>query len=94
MGSRFSADDVVLCLSEKIGDKSLESLMKLGLSDRFQNEFAEWQRRREEIKQRFQEVRTERQNEMHTMLERNLEDAKVRLREGEAMITEVIKTFS
>jgi hypothetical protein len=68
--------------------------MKLGFSDRLSNEFATWERRRQEMMQRFQVTRAERQQEMHTTLERKIEDAKVRLREGEAMITEVIKTFS
>ena len=81
----------MLCLSEKIDDESLEILMKVGLRDRFPNEFAAWERRREEIKQRFLGSRTERQKEMHTNLERNFEDIKVRLRE--AVIIEVLEAF-
>jgi hypothetical protein len=81
----------VLCLSEKIDDKSLETLMKLSLIDRFPKEFATWERRRGEIIQRFQGIRTERQNEMYIMLERNLEDINVELRE--AVIIEVLKAF-
>ncbi len=91
MESCFSGDDVVLCLSENIDDKSLEGLMKLGLINRFPKEFATWERHKEEIMQRFQRVRTERQNEMHTILEHNLEDIKVKLRE--AVIIEVLKAF-
>jgi hypothetical protein len=91
MESRFSGDDVVLCLSEKIDDKSLETLMKLGLIDRFPKDFATWERRKGEIIQHFQGIRTERQNEMHVMLERNLEDINVGLRE--AVIIEVLKAF-
>jgi hypothetical protein len=91
MESRFSGDDVVLCLSEKIDDKSLKTLMNLGLIDRFPKEFATWERHRGEITQRFQGIRTERQNEMHIMLERNLEDINVELRE--AVIIEVLKAF-
>ena len=91
MGSRFSGDDVVLCLSEKMDDKSLETLMKLGLINRFPKEFAMWERRRGEIMQRFRGIRTDRQNEMHTMLERDLEDIKVKLRK--AVIIEVLKAF-
>ena len=41
--------------------------------------------------QRFQGTRTERQKEMHTMLERNLEDIKVKLQEG--VVVEVLKAF-
>jgi hypothetical protein len=87
----FSGDDIVLCFSEKIDDKSLETLMKLGPSDRFPKEFATWERHRKEIMQRFQGTRTERQKEMHTMLERNLEDIKVKLQEG--VVVEVLKAF-
>ena len=91
MEPRFSGDDIVLCLSEKIDDKSLETLMKLGLNDRFPKEFATWERLREQTIQRFQGIRTERQNEMHIKLERNLEDINVELRE--AVIIEVLKAF-
>ena len=91
MESHFSGDDVVLCISEKIDDKSLETLMELGLIDRFPKEFATWERRRAEIIQHFRGIRTERQNEMHIMLERNLEDINVELRE--AVIIEVLKAF-
>jgi hypothetical protein len=65
--------------------------MKLSLIDRFPKEFATWERRRGEIIQRFQGIRTERQNEMYIMLERNLEDINVELRE--AVIIEVLKAF-
>ena len=81
----------MLCLSEKIDDKSLETLMKLALIDRFPNEFATWEKRRGEVIQRFQGIRTERQNEVYIMLERNLEDINVGLRE--AVIIEVLKSF-
>jgi hypothetical protein len=91
MESRFSGNDVVLCLSEKIDDKSLETLMNLALIDRFPKDFAMWETCRGEIIQRFQGIRTERQNEMHIMLERNLEDINVELRE--AVIIEVLKAF-
>lgn len=86
-----SGDDVVLCLSEEIDDKSLETLMKLGLRDRFPNEFTTWERCTKEIKRHFQETRTDRQKEMYAMLERNLDDIKVKLRE--AVINEVLNAF-
>jgi len=91
MGSPFSEDGVVLCLSEKIDDTSLETLMKLGLVDRFPKEYATWERHREHIIHRFRDIRTERRNEMHTILEHDLEDVKVKLRE--AVIIEVLKAF-
>jgi hypothetical protein len=81
-------DDAVLYLSEKIDDESLETLMKLGPSDRFPNEFATWRKRREEMTQRLQATRTERQEAMHTTFGRNFENE---LRE--AVIIEVLKAF-
>ena len=81
----------MLCLSEKIDDKSLEVLMKLGLNDRFPKEFATWERLREQTIQRFQGIRTERQNEMHIKLERDLEDINAEL--WEAVVIEVLKAF-
>ena len=81
----------MLCLSEKIDNKSLETLMKLGLSDRFPNEFATWERRREEMAQLSRETFVERQKEMLTKLEQDFEDIKIRLRE--AVIIEVLKAF-
>jgi hypothetical protein len=91
MELRFSEHDVVLYLSDKIDDASLESLMKIGLRDRFPKEFVTWERSRREVIQRFQGIRTERQNEMHIKLERNLENLNVKIRE--AVITEVLKAF-
>jgi hypothetical protein len=90
-GSYYSGDDVVLCLSEKINDNSLKMLMKLGLRDRFPNEFSTWERRRKEITQHFQGTLTERERQMRTTLEQNSEDTKVKLRE--AVIIEVLKAF-
>ena len=81
----------MLCLSEKIDDNSLETLMKLGLRDRFPNEFATWERRRVVITQRFRGALTEREKEMRITLEQNSEDTKVKLRE--AVIIEVLKAF-
>ena len=91
MELRFSRSDDVLCISEKIDDESLDSLMKLGLSDRFPKEFAMWERCRGEIVQHFQGVRTERQKEVHIKLERDLENINVELQE--AVIVEVLKAF-
>ena len=81
----------MLCLSEEIDDKSLETLMGLGLSNRFSNEFATWERRRRETMQRFQGTCIERQEDMRAVLERNRENIKVKLRE--AVIVEVLKAF-
>ena len=81
----------MLCLSEEVDDESLETLMKLGLSDRFPNEFARWERRREEIAQHFRETCSKQQKEMLTKLVQIFENIKVRLRQ--AVVVEVLKAF-
>jgi hypothetical protein len=91
MELRFSEDGCALCLSEKIDDKSLETLMKLGFSDRYPNEFATWERGRMEIMRRFREICTQEQKDMHTTLEGDLGGIKVGLRE--AVTIEVLEAF-
>lgn len=80
----------MLCLSEKINDESLETLMTLGPSDWVPKEFATWKRRRTGIMQRFERTRTERQREIHTILERNREEFINKYRLREAVIMEVL----
>jgi len=91
MGSSYSVDDAVLCLSEEIDDKSLESLMELGLKTKFLNEYADWKKGRKEILQRIQGTLAKRQAEMNVKLEQDFEDIRVKLRE--AVIFEVLKEF-
>ena len=65
--------------------------MGLGLSNRFSNEFATWERRRRETMKRFQGTCSERQEDMRAILDRNRENIKSKLRE--AVIIEVLKAF-
>jgi len=88
---RFSGDDVVICLSDKIGDTSLEALIKVALKKRFPNECMAWERRRREVRQGFLGTVTERQDEMHVKLEQSFEDIRVKLQE--AVVAEVLKEF-
>jgi len=88
---RFSGDDVVICLSEKIDDKSLEALIELGLRTRFPKECTAWERRRKEVIQGFRGAIAERQDEMHTKLEQSFAD--IRLKLQEAVVAEVLKAF-
>ena len=88
---RLSGDDVVICLSEKIEDKPLGALIKLGLRTRFPNECTAWERRREEVIQGFRGTITERQAEMHVKVDQSFEDIRVKLQE--AVVTEVLKAF-
>ena len=87
----FSGDDVVICLSDKIEDKSLEALMNIVLRKRLPDECTAWERRRKEVIQGFRGTITERQAEMRVKLEQNFEDIRVKLQE--AVIADVLKTF-
>jgi len=88
---RFSGDDVVICLSDKIEDTSLEALIKLGLRTRFPDECTAWERRRKEVKQGFVGTVTERQDEVHFKLEQSFKDIRVKL-QG-AVVADVLKAF-
>jgi len=81
----------VICLSDKIEDKSLEALIKLGLRTRFPDECTAWERRRKEVMQGFRETTTERQAEMPVKLEQSFKDIRVKLEE--AVVAEVLKVF-
>ena len=88
---RFSGDDVVICLSDKIEDTSLEALIKLGLRTRFPDEWTAWEKRKKEVRKGFLGTVTERQNEMHVKLEQSFEDIKVKLQR--AVVAEILKEF-
>ena len=88
---RFSEEDVALCLSEKLEDKSLETLIELALDTRFSNECAAWKERRKDIMQGFQETLAERQGAMYAKIERDFEDIRVKIQE--AVIVEVLEAF-
>jgi hypothetical protein len=81
----------VICLSEKIEDKPLEALMKIGLRARFSNECKAWERRRKEVMQGFRGTITEKQAEMHVKLEQSFEDIRIKLQD--AVVAEVLKAF-
>ena len=81
----------MICLSEKIDDKPLEALMKIGLRTRFSHECTAWERRRKEVMQGFRGTFTERQAEMHVKLEQSFEDIRAKLQE--AVVAEVLKAF-
>jgi hypothetical protein len=89
-GLRFSGDDVVICLSEKIEDKPLEDLITLGLKTRFPNECTAWERRRKEAMEGFRGTITGRQADMYVKLEQDFEDIRVKLQE--AVVAEVKET--
>ena len=88
---RFSGNDDVICLSDKIEDQLLEALMRLVLRTGFPDECTAWERRRKEVMQGFRGTITERQAEMHVKLEQSFEDIRVKLQE--AVVAEVLKAF-
>ena len=86
-----SEDDVVLCLSETLDDKAVKTLMRLGLSARFPEEYEAWEKRRTEIEKRFQKILAERQEETHATLEKDSRDIEAKARDG--VTVEILKAF-
>ncbi|KAI9443992.1 hypothetical protein H4582DRAFT_2095349 [Lactarius indigo] len=84
-------DDAVLCLSETLEDKAVKTLMRLGLSTRFPEEYEAWERRRVEIEKRFQKILSRRQAEVHANLEQNSGDIRAKVRES--VIGEILRAF-
>jgi hypothetical protein len=91
MKLRFSEDDVAWCLSETLDDDSLETFMILGPGTRFTREYDAWKRKRREIAQRFKSILSQRQTDLHVILERDSEDTKAKIRA--AVVGEVLKAF-
>jgi hypothetical protein len=81
----------VLCLSETLDDNSVKTLMRLGLSTRFPEEYEAWAKRRIKIEKRFQKILAERQADIHASLEQNSGDIQAKVRE--AVIVEILKVF-
>ena len=86
-----SEDDVVLCLSETLDDKAVKTLMRLGLSSRFPEEYEAWEKHRTKIEKRFKTTLAERQEETRATLEQGSGDIEARARE--AVIVEILKAF-
>ena len=83
--------DVVVSLSEALDDKAVKTLMRLGLSTRFPEDYEAWEKRRIEIEKRFQKSLAKRQGETHATLEKDSGDIQAKIRE--AMIDEILKAF-
>ena len=81
----------MLCLSETLSDNAVKTLMRLGLSARFPEEYEAWEKRRTEIEKRFQKILAERQADIHATLEQNSGDIQAKVRE--AVIVEILKAF-
>jgi hypothetical protein len=81
----------VLCLSETLDDKAVKTLMRLGLSTRFPEEYEAWEKRRTKIEKRFQKTLADRQEESHATLEQDSGD--IQAKAHEAVIGEIVKAF-
>ena len=81
----------MLCLSETLSDNAVKTLMRLGLSARFPEEYEAWEKRKTEIEKRFQKILAERQADIHATLEQNSRDIQAKVRE--AVVVEILKAF-
>ena len=81
----------MLCLSETLDDKAVKTLMRLGLSARFPEEYEAWEKRKTKIEKRFQKTLAERQEETHATLEQDSGDIEAKARD--AVIVEILKAF-
>lgn len=92
IASFVRARDVALCLPEKFDGASLKSLVtELGLKTRFKKEYEAWEKSKNEIEPRFQQIVSKRKAEMHTKIEQDLEGMRVKVRR--AVVSELLTTF-
>jgi len=61
------------------------------LGTQFPEVYEAWEKRRAEIEKRFLNILTQRQAEIHGVLEQNLEDIWAKVRE--AVISEILKVY-
>lgn len=84
--------EVAICLPEKFDSASLKSLVtELGLKTRFKKEYEAWEKSKDEIGPRFQQIVSKRKAEMHTKIEQDHEDMRVKVRR--AVVSELLTTF-
>ncbi|KAH8977863.1 hypothetical protein EDB86DRAFT_2816692 [Lactarius hatsudake] len=83
---------LVLCLSEKFDSASLKSLLTaLSLRTRFPKEYEAWERSKNEIERRFQQILSQRKAEIHAKIEQDFEGIRVKVQR--AVVGELLKTF-
>jgi hypothetical protein len=63
----------------------------LGLRTRFPKEFEAWERGKNEIERRFEQIISQRKAEMHAKIEHHFEGIRVKVKR--AVVRELIKTF-
>jgi len=82
----------VLRLSEKFDNASLKSLITaLGLRTRFPNEYEAWERSKDDVERRFQQIISQRKAEIHTKIEQDFEG--IRIKVLRVVVGELIKIF-
>jgi len=82
----------VLCLPEKFDSASLKPLITaLGLRTPFPKEYEAWERSKNEIERRFQQIVSQRKAEMHGKIEQDFEGIRVKVQR--AVVSELLKTF-
>ncbi|KAI9450269.1 hypothetical protein BJY52DRAFT_196728 [Lactarius psammicola] len=85
-------NEVLLCLSEGFDNASLRPLITaLGLRTRFQKEYEAWERGKNEIEHRFQQVVSQRKAEIHAKIEQDSDGIWVTVRR--TIVGELLKTF-
>ncbi|KAI9444006.1 hypothetical protein H4582DRAFT_1807752, partial [Lactarius indigo] len=83
---------VVLCLSEKFDKTSLKPLnVALGLKTQFPKEYETWERSENEMERRFQQISSQRKEEMHANIEKDFDGILVALQR--AVVSELLETF-
>ena len=81
-----------MSLSEKFDSGLLKSVITaLGLRTRFPREFEAWERGKNEIERRFQQIISQRKAETHAKIEHDLEGIRVGVKR--AVVRELIKTL-
>jgi len=81
-----------LRLPEKLDVASVQSFITaLDLRARFPKECEEWDRRRNEIERRFQELISQRKAEIHAKIEQDTENNRHKVQR--AVVSELLKAF-
>ncbi|KAI9455071.1 hypothetical protein BJY52DRAFT_1388982, partial [Lactarius psammicola] len=84
--------EVVLCLSEDLDSASLKPLIAtLDLSTRFPKEYKAWEKGKNEIERRFQQIISLRKAEIHAKIEQEFDGIRVTVQR--AIVSELLKIF-
>ncbi|KAH9029437.1 hypothetical protein EDB85DRAFT_1531855 [Lactarius pseudohatsudake] len=89
---RLRWENDAICLAKEF-DVALQRplVTALGLSTRFPNEYEAWDRKKNEIERRFQQIISQRKVEMHAKFEEEVDSIRVKVRG--AVVSELLRTF-